>query len=88
MEMLVIKPPACNSKEKGRIEVGELVTKLKGMLKRESNGHEYAWAPASWNDGRTVIKAYECDVSEATVRALQYRHLRVYDGQVQKKAVQ
>lgn len=90
MEMLVIKPPACNSKEKGRIEVGELVTKLKGML-RESNDHEYAWTPASWNKGPqgiTVIKAYEADVSEATVRALQYRHLQVYDGQVQKKPVQ
>lgn len=87
MEMLVIKPPACNSKEKGRIEVGGLVAKLKGML-RESNPHGYEWTPASWNEGRgPVIKAYECDVSEATVRALQYRHLRVYDGQVQKKAV-
>ncbi|ROW13671.1 hypothetical protein VPNG_04584 [Cytospora leucostoma] len=94
MRILTIKPPMCSRQDRGRIEIGEVVRKLEGMLQRCKNDPVYASKPAPWTDQkmmeadrRKMEEAFEVDMSDEVAGVLRHKRLTNYEGRVQKKPV-
>lgn len=81
----------CSRQDRGRIEIGEVVDKLEGMLHKCSDPM-YASKPAPWTDQKTMEvhrkrmeEAFEVDMSNEVASMLRHKRLPRYKGRVQRK---
>lgn len=86
-DMLIVEPN--DSKEKRRINCGEVHQKLGNMYRGCLKFPDYATKPATWSnidkEYRSVVEAIEADLTEQEAEALCKKNLRVHAGPTQKK---